>query len=237
MSMARIFKPTNEVYLSDLTQADINHDVANVLALLKEINVPLVSFFGSARTKEDSPFFQKAEQLAYELGKNGFGILTGGGPGIMRAANTGAKKAGAVSVGLRAQVLDREKEQGDTFTHDLDVKHLLIRRFALSIRSHALIFFPGGFGTLNEIFEYIMLIQNGLCEKVPFVLIGREFYDPLMSWLRSEHLEEGTISEEDIRLFTEEDSIEKIVAIIHDFTEAHATTTQEKLPLWKWYGM
>jgi hypothetical protein len=232
--MSDAFTPTNEVFLSDLTQEDINRDIANVLNLLRDIEVPLVSFFGSARMAQENPYIQKAEQLAYALGKEGFGILSGGGPGIMRAANTGAHKAGAVSIGLRAQVLEQERVSDDIFTHDLDVKHLLIRRFALSMRSHALVFFPGGFGTLNEIFEYSMLINVGLYEKVPFILIGKEFYDPLIHWLRSEHVQEGTISADAITLFSEEDSIEKIVETIKDFT-AHHAIAHDRLPLWKWY--
>ncbi len=230
--MSMIFKPTNEVYLSDLTQEDINRDITNVLNLLRDIKIPLVSFFGSARLQQDSPYAQKAQQLAYELGKSGYGILTGGGPGIMQAANTGAHKAGAVSIGLRAQVLTAERISADIFTHELDVKYLLIRRFAMSMRSHAFVFFPGGFGTINEIFEYIMLIQVGLYEKVPFILIGKEFYDPLMMWLRNDLLKEKTISETDIKLFTQEDSVEKIVEVIKSFTTSHLHKADE-MPLWK----
>lgn len=229
-----IFKPINEVYLSDLTQEDINRDITNVLNLLRDIKIPLISFFGSARMEQDSPYAQKAQQLAYELGKSGYGILTGGGPGIMQAANTGAHKAGAVSIGFRAKVLTAERISEDNFTHELDVKYLLIRRFAMSMRSHAYIFFPGGFGTINEIFEYIMLIQVGLYEKVPFVLIGKEFYGSLMGRMRDYLLKEKTISEDDIKLFTQEDSVEKIVETIKSFTTTHLNKVDE-MPLWKWH--
>jgi hypothetical protein len=234
MNPAPTFKAPNQVYLSDLTQEDINHDLTNILNFLRDIQVPLISFFGSARVRQNHPYARKAEQLAYALGKNGYGILTGGGPGIMQAANTGAHNAGAVSIGLRAQVLTKERIDEKIFTHEIDVKYLLIRRFAMSMRSHTYVFFPGGFGTMNEIFEYLMLIQVGLYEKVPFILIGKEFYKPLMKFLEQSLVKEEMIDKADIRLFTQEDSVDKIIQTIQEFKGVHASKSNE-LPLWSWH--
>lgn len=224
----------NKVYLSSLTEDDIKKDVRKSITLLKSLDVPLISFFGSARIGEEDVQYQRARVLARQLGKEGYGILTGGGTGIMKAASTGAHDAGAISIGIRAQVLADEHITDNIFTHRIDVKFLLVRRFALSVRSHAYVFFPGGLGTLNEIFEYVMLIQMELYEKVPCIFVGSDFYRPLIRWLRDAHVRENLISSQDIDHFFVSDSIEDIIHIIKNFTQNRSSTKIE-LSKWKYH--
>src|SRR3989338_3593579 len=119
------------------------------------------------------------------LGKCGYAIVTGGGPGIMRAANQGAIKAKAPSIGIMASLIKGESIKDRIFTKQLSYHFLFVRRFVLSIKSDALIFFPGGYGTLNELFEYIVLIQLGFIDRVPIICIDREFWDGMFKWLES----------------------------------------------------
>ena len=190
-----------------------------------------VTIFGSARLPEDNKWYQEARKLGEILSKEGFSVITGGGPGIMRAANKGATEANTVSVGLRAGVLINERIDDEIFTHDIDVKYLLIRRFAMSMRSHALVFFPGGYGTLNEVFEFLVLIQVELYEPVPFVFVGSEFWSPMVSWMKDKLVREGAISEEDLDLFIVEDDVEKIVVKVDSFVKNHSKNVSN-MPLW-----
>ena len=188
------------------------------LELLRDIDVPLIAFFGSARVADDSSHAQLARLLAFELGKKGYGIISGGGPGIMKGASLGAKEAGALSVAMKTKMLPGEKIMDDLFTHEIFYKWMFVRRFAMSIRSHALVFFPGGLGTVNEFFEYAMLMQTGIVEKAPIILLGKEFYQSLLDWMKNYQLNNNYISKVDFELFHVEDNINKIIEIIENYT-------------------
>lgn len=149
---------------------------------------PAVSIFGSARTPPDDPYFQKAEQLARELVGYGFAVVTGGGPGIMAAANKGATEAGGVSVGLNIY-LPKEQVTNPHQNVSLDFRYFFCRKVMFVKYAIAFVCFPGGLGTLDEFFESMTLIQTGKSERFPVVLIGSEYWSPLLGWMR-DHLVE-----------------------------------------------
>ena len=138
------------------------------LTLLNKINEPIVTFFGSHKVTPENEFYQQARHTAFELGKRGYAILSGGGPGIMHAANSGAMEAGTPSIGLRAELLEEQEVIDKIFTHKLSFHFLFTRRFVMAIKSEALVFYPGGYGTLNELFDYAVLCKQILL--IPFRL-------------------------------------------------------------------
>ena len=175
---------------------------------------PGVVVFGSARTPEDAPYYQQARQLGGELARRGFGIITGGGPGIMEAANRGAHEAGGTSVGLNI-VLPQEQRVNPYVNVTMAFDYFFARKVMLVKYAVALVCFPGGFGTLDEFFEALTLIQTQKTKPSPVVLVGREFWSPLVDWVRQMLLEQhGTISPGDMDLFLLVDSPEEAVAHI-----------------------
>lgn len=180
---------------------------------------PCVSIFGSARTREDSGYYKLAEEIAFKLTTYGYGVITGGGPGIMEAANRGAKRGNGKSVGLNVhlpfeqtynQYIDRDKLM--TF------KHFFVRKVMFQKYAQGFIVLPGGFGTFDEFFESATLIQTGKIGRFPIVLVGKSFWGGLMSWIEEKVLvEEGNISPEDKELFQLADTAEEAVGVINDF--------------------
>ena len=180
-------KGHNERYLHTKFTVDrVKREVNAGLKLLNGIKEPIVSIFGSHRTKENSPYYKQAKKVSYMLGKCGYAIVTGGGPGIMQAANSGATEAKAPSIGIRASLIKGEEVKDKIFTNQLSYHFLFVRRFVLSIKSDALIFFPGGYGTLNELFEYIVLMQLNFIETVPLILVGKKYWQGLFQWLEEQ---------------------------------------------------
>ena len=160
-----------------------------------------VTFFGSARTKEGTKHYENARQLAFKLGKSGFTVITGGGPGIMQAANQGAKEAKAESIGLNIQ-LPREQRENEYITQSIGFHYFFVRKTMLSMSAHAYIFCPGGFGTLDEFFEIITLIQTNKTEKLPVVLLGEEYWKPLCNFLeKTVYKKHKSIHKEDMNLY------------------------------------
>ena len=174
---------------------------------------PLVSIFGSARTKPDHPDYQSAEKLARLLSSAGYGVLTGGGPGIMEAGNKGAFENNGNSVGLNIK-LPMEQHPNPYQTTSLDFRYFFIRKLCFLKYSVAVVIYPGGFGTLDEMSETLTLIQTNKINPVPLVLVGKKFWQPLLDWFRNSLLENGLISEKDFDLFivvdTPEDAMEYI---------------------------
>ena len=167
------------------------------------------TFFGSARTTPDQPYYKEAEELAAKLGKKDFTIITGGGGGIMEAANVGAFKVGAHSVGLNIQ-LPFEQKLNPYTTEAKEFNFFFSRKVMLSFASEVYIYFPGGFGTMDELFEILTLIQTKKIERVPVVLYGKDFWEPLLSFIDEKMNEEfKTISPEDQDLYTLVDSIDE----------------------------
>ena len=163
---------------------------------------PCVSIYGSARTKPDHKYYKLSEQIAAKLVHEGFGIITGGGPGIMEAGNKGAYKEGGKSVGLNIE-LPYEQSHNPYIDRDklINFKYFFVRKVMLVKYAQAFIFMPGGFGTLDEMFEALTLIQTHKIERVPVILVGKSYWKGLLAWVRETMLhKEHTISEEDVDL-------------------------------------
>jgi uncharacterized protein (TIGR00730 family) len=180
---------------------------------------PCVSIFGSARTEPGSKYYTLAEDIAYKLTQNGYGVITGGGPGIMEAGNKGAMRGDGISVGLNIQL---PFEQGSNPYIDSDklitFKHFFVRKVMFQKYAQGFIVLPGGFGTFDEFFESITLIQTGKIGKFPIVLVGSEFWQGLVNWIEKVvHEEQKNISPEDIDLFTVVDSAGEAVDVINGF--------------------
>lgn len=174
-----------------------------------------VTFFGSARLREDTKFYQIARDLAYRLSKHGFTIVTGGGPGIMEAGNRGAAEAGGKSVGLNIE-LPLEQEFNPYVKQGIGFHYFMSRKFMLDYSAMAYVFFPGGFGTLDELFTISTLIQTGKADRdVPIVLIGREFWTPLLEWTRQELISHWhTVGPRDLEIWQLTDDVEEAVKMI-----------------------
>jgi len=180
---------------------------------------PCVSVYGSARTKPGQKYYEDTVALAQELVKEGFGIISGGGPGIMEAANKGAHIAGGVSVGLNIE-LPFEQGGNEYVDHDKHINHryFFVRKVMFVKYSQALIAMPGGFGTLDELFETITLIQTNKITKVPVILYGSDFWSGLKTWIDETLLQKfGNISPNDLDLMPIVDTKEEVIKIINDW--------------------
>lgn len=180
---------------------------------LSALNVPAVSIFGSARTSSDDPWYLKAEHIAGELAREGYGVITGGGPGIMEAANKGALEAGGVSVGLNI-ALPHEQEPNPYSNFPLEFKYFFVRKVMFLKYAQAFVSLPGGFGSLDELFETVTLVQTQRIKPCPIVLVGSSFWGGLIDWIKDQFLTNGTISEEDLDLIKIIDDPEEVVEII-----------------------
>ena len=177
---------------------------------------PAVSIFGSARTPRTDPYYRKTRKLASMLAKKNFSIITGGGPGIMEAANRGAHDVGGLSVGLNI-TLPHEQTANPWAQTQLDFRYFFARLVMFVKYSQAFVCMPGGFGTLHEFFNSMTLIQTGKADKFPVVLIGKSFWTPLVDWIKTTMLPKRTyakISKEDLDLFVLTDSLKEAVDII-----------------------
>ena len=175
---------------------------------------PAVSIFGSARTTPDDPNYQQAVDLAHKLTQAGFAIMTGGGPGIMEAANKGAFDGGGKSIGLNIW-LPLEQEANPYQNISLDFHYFFVRKVMFLKYAIALVCFPGGFGTMDEFFEFMTLIQTQKVRPMKVVLVGKRFWDPLFVWMRDNMLElHHNISPEDLDLFTITDDSDQATEII-----------------------
>lgn len=180
---------------------------------------PCVSIFGSARTPDDHPTYQLAQDIAFKLTQHGFGIITGGGPGMMEAANKGAHLGGGTSVGLNIE-LPMEQEPNPYIDTDknLNFDYFFVRKVMFVKYSQGFVVMPGGFGTLDELFEALTLIQTFKIGRFPIVLVGSKFWTGLLDWIKEVLLErERNISKEDLNLFKIVDTAEDAVKVIEDF--------------------
>ncbi|QTN39545.1 TIGR00730 family Rossman fold protein [Cryomorphaceae bacterium] len=180
---------------------------------------PCVSIFGSARTKPEDKYYLLAEDIAFRLCQRGYGVISGGGPGIMEAANKGAKRAGGNSVGLNIEL---PMEQGSNPYIDpdknIDFDYFFVRKVMFVKYSQAFIAMPGGFGTLDEFFESLTLIQTNKIERFPIILYGSEFWSPLLDWIKTTVLNEfANVSPEDLDLITICDEPDNVVQTIDKF--------------------
>ncbi len=169
-----------------------------------------VSIFGSARTKPEDSFYNSAQEVARRLGEAGFAIITGGGPGVMEAANQGAKKAGVISVGLNIE-LPFEQGLNPYVTVPMTFRYFFVRKTMFVKYAEAFVIFPGGFGTLDEMFEALTLIQTGKLRHFPVVLFGSSYWRGLLDWLHDTMLAGGKLSPRDLDIITVTDSVDEVV--------------------------
>jgi len=182
---------------------------------LSEVH-PAVTVFGSARAKKGDQLYKTAYELAKVLARNGFNVITGGGPGVMEAVNKGAKEEGARSVGINIE-LPYEQKPNPYITVPLSFKYFFVRKVMFIKYAIAYLVLPGGFGTLDEVFEAITLIQTNKIRPFPVVLVGSDFWTSLVVWMREHMLEQGMISKEDLNIFRIMDDPEEIVSYIKKF--------------------
>lgn len=180
---------------------------------------PCVSIFGSARTQANHKYYKLAEEIAFKLTREGFGVITGGGPGIMEAANKGAKAGGGKSVGLNIEL---PFEQSANKFIDLDklisFDYFFIRKVMFIKYAQGFIVLPGGFGTLDELFEAITLIQTNKRAHFPVIMVGKKYWSGMMKWVKEVMLEEeGNVSPADLDLFSIVDTADEAVNLINEF--------------------
>jgi len=172
-----------------------------------------VTVFGSARFPEGHQYYEMARKLGHRLAIEGFAVMTGGGPGIMEAANRGAKEGGGLSVGCNI-MLPKEQEPNPYLDRFVEFDHFFVRKVMLVKYSQAFVVLPGGFGTMDEVFETATLMQTGKVDAFPIVAMGDDFWSPLSDFIQTALMKEGTISPSDLNLFHLTDSIDKTISII-----------------------
>jgi uncharacterized protein (TIGR00730 family) len=195
---------------------------------VEQIGRPAVTIFGSARVGEEHPAYREAREVARRLAEAGFAIVTGGGPGVMEAANRGAREGGGLSVGFNIE-LPHEQRSNRYLDIGLTFKHFYVRKTMFVKAAEGFVIFPGGFGTLDELFESLTLIQTGKVLHFPVVLFDSGFWQPMLDWVRQRPLAEGMVSPEDVELLTLTDDPGEAVATIvegYDVRRGAATTTR-----------
>jgi hypothetical protein len=188
---------------------------------------PAVSVFGSARSKPDSPECEMASGLGAALAEAGYAVITGGGPGVMEAANRGATEAGGMSVGLGIE-LPFEQGLNDWVDVGIDFRYFFVRKTMFVKYAQAFVVLPGGFGTLDELFEAITLVQTKKVTRFPVILMGTAYWAGLLDWIRQTLLADGKVSEGDLELFRVTDDVEEAVQIIVGADAALAETNGKR---------
>ena len=187
---------------------------------------PSISIFGSARTQPDDPWYEKAEQIARLLSDAGFSVVSGGGPGIMEAANKGAQAGKSPSIGVNIE-LPSEQQPNPYQDISLHFRHFFARKVMFVKYASAYVVLPGGFGTLDELAEILTLVQTGKTRRIPIVLVGSDFWAALLDWFRDTLVVQGTISQEDLGLMQVCDEPEEIVQAIFEHYETRSLEPSE----------
>ncbi|MCW5766368.1 MAG: TIGR00730 family Rossman fold protein [Phycisphaeraceae bacterium] len=195
---------------------------------------PCVTVFGSARFKPDHPYYALGREMGRRLATMGFTVMTGGGPGVMEAANRGAKEAGGRSVGCNIE-LPHEQKPNDYLDRWVEFRYFFVRKVMLVKYSYAFVVLPGGFGTLDELFEAVTLIQTGKIRNFPVVLMGRDYWSPLLDFVRNGLLAAGTISPDDVRLLPLTDSPDEVVSIIERQAVGAFGLARRRVPRRWWF--
>ena len=179
---------------------------------------PCVSIFGSARVNEEDAYYKLAEEIAFQLTANGYGIITGGGPGIMEAGNKGAQRGKGRSVGLNIKLPFEQFENAYVDSDkEMTFDYFFVRKTMFIKYSQGFVAMPGGFGTMDELFESLTLIQTKKIAKFPIILVGTDYWGGLVDWIKETLIKGGYISAEDINLFSLVDTPAEVVAIINKF--------------------
>lgn len=179
---------------------------------------PCISIFGSARTKSNHPTYILTTEIAKAVSKLGYGVITGGGPGIMEAANKGANEVGGISVGLNIN-LPMEQESNKYIDKDklIDFQYFFVRKVMFVKYAQGFIVMPGGVGTLDELFESFTLLQTSKIDKFPIILVGRDYWKGLIDWIEEKLLRQNNISPEDLKLFEVVDTVEEVIECLNRF--------------------
>ena len=225
--MAKSSHPIHEdrELLKDFTRGDpwrilrIQGEFVEGFDALSKIG-PAVAIFGSARFDSENRYYKAAASTAETLSKAGLAVITGGGPGIMEAANLGAKRAGGVSVGCNID-LPLEQAPNPYQTISLNFRYFFVRKMMFVKYSVAFVIFPGGFGTMDELFESLTLVQTGKIEHFPVILFGSDYWERFLRWLRDPMLKEGCVSEEDLSLYTITDDPQQAADIVIENSRQH----------------
>ena len=191
---------------------------------VERIDRPAITVFGSARVAEDDPYYGQARELGRRLAEAGFAVVTGGGPGVMEAVNRGAREGGGLSVGFNIE-LPHEQHENPYLDLSLTFDHFYARKTMFVKAAEGFVIFPGGFGTLDELFESLTLIQTGKVLHFPVVLIDRDYWEPLLRWVRERVLADGMISAEDLDLLEVTDDPAEAVAILVKRYEERSVAT------------
>jgi uncharacterized protein (TIGR00730 family) len=233
---------SNKVFTFDLD--NIEQDTWRIFRIMSEFVegfegmnsvTNAVSIFGSRCTLPEEDNYQKAYQTAKLLAKNGYSIISGGGGGIMEAANRGATDVGGRSIGLNITL--PEKQSANPFVRELhEFRYFFVRKVMFVKYSRAVVVFPGGFGTFDELFECITLVQTHLVHPMPIVLVGRDYWQGLDKWVRDVGVKAGCLFEEDIDLYSLVDTPEEVVSIIKHFYSGKRKRTMKKLTKVKDYN-
>ncbi len=195
---------------------------------------PAVTVFGSARYTEEHPYYKLTQQLGEALSREGFTVMTGGGPGLMEAANRGAKDHGGLSVGCNI-VLPMEQQPNPYLDLFMEFHHFFVRKLMLAKYSYAFVAMPGGFGTLDELFEVATLVQTGKVKGFPIFLMGEEYWAPLIKFIREDMVDKGTISPGDADRIVVSDSPEFVVKKIKEAAVGQFGLTHEPPVKRRWY--
>jgi uncharacterized protein (TIGR00730 family) len=219
--MLQLLKGAEEAFLSGRRkkQADVESAVGIFLEMLRgfelfEVPDPCVTVFGSARLMDGDRYYQMARDLGARLAGGGFAVMTGGGPGLMEAANRGAKEAGGYSAGC-AITLPFEQKTNDYLDSYVEFEHFFVRKVMLVKYSCAFVIMPGGFGTLDEAFEIAILVQTGKLSKFPIVLMGVDFWTPLRDFVRGRMAGSSLIDEDDLSIVKLTDDVDEAVEWIN----------------------
>ena len=195
--------------------AEIGDEFLQGFLAVQRIGRPAFTVFGSARVKPDDPIYADAVEVGRRIAQAGFAVVTGGGPGVMEAANRGAREAGGVSVGFNIE-LPHEQHENRYVDLSLTFEHFYARKTMFVKAAEGFVIFPGGFGTLDELFESLTLIQTGKVLHFPVVLFDHGYWAPLLDWIRGRLLADGMISREDLELLTVADDHAEAVQVLVD---------------------
>ena len=188
---------------------------------------PAVTFFGSARVRQPDPMYEAARHLAAELARRGFAIITGGGPGIMEAANRGAREGGGLSVGCNIE-LPFEQSLNAYVDLGIEFHYFFVRKMMFVKYAEAFVIFPGGFGTLDELFESLTLIQTGKIVHFPVIMIGTSYWQGLRQWIQERVLAERKISPDDLDLMVVTDDLEHAADVVQEYYQRKVLEAQPK---------
>jgi uncharacterized protein (TIGR00730 family) len=213
--------PADWVHTDPWRVLRIQAEFVEGFGLLAELG-PAVSIFGSARTQRGAPEYQMAERIAAGLVTAGYAIITGGGPGVMEAANKGAVEGGGVSVGLGIE-LPLEMGLNDYVEVGLEFRYFFVRKTCFIKYSQAFVVLPGGFGTMDELFEALTLVATGKITRFPIVLVGRSYWAGLLAWLEATMLARGNIGHAEFGLISVVDDADEVVSIIREAHRARGT--------------